>query len=141
MAIVRRVVVDTNILVSQLILPNSLPARVLAHVEMQSVLLFSESTMNELSDVLCRPKFDRYVSRENRKGFIQRIGRIAEFVPIIQTIRECRDPKDDKFLEVAWNGQADAIITGDADLLAMNPWRRIVLVSPSKYLERLDSLS
>jgi uncharacterized protein len=141
MAIVRRVVVDTNILVSQLILPNSLPARVLAHVEMQSVLLFSESTMNELSDVLSRPKFDRYVSRENRKGFIQRIGRIAEFVPIIQTIRECRDPKDDKFLEVAWNGPADAIITGDADLLAMNPWRRIVLVSPSKYLGRLDSLS
>ena len=131
-----RVVVDTNILVSQLILPESLPAKVLAQVEMRSVLLFSESTMSELADVLSRPKFDRYVSREARKGFIQRIGRIAEFVPIIQTIRECRDPKDDRILEAAWNGQADTIITGDADLLGMHPWRGIAILSPSDYLRR-----
>ena len=81
MDIFSRVVVDTNILVNQLILPESLPAKILAQVEMRSVLLFSESTMTELADVLSRWKFDRYVSREARKGFIQRIGRIAEFVP------------------------------------------------------------
>jgi putative PIN family toxin of toxin-antitoxin system len=136
MDLLSRVVVDTNILVSQLILPESLPAQVLAQVEMRSVLLFSESTMYELADVLSRPKFDRYVSREARKGFIQRIGRIAEFVHIIQTIRECRDPKDDRILEVAWNGQAEIIITGDADLLGMGPWRRVEILSPSDYLKR-----
>lgn len=136
MDLLSRVVVDTNILVSQLILPESLPAQVLAQVEMRSVLLFSESTMYELADVLSRPKFDRYVSREARKGFIQRIGRIAEFVHIIQTIRECRDPKDDRILEVAWNGQAEIIITGDADLLGMHPWRRVKILSPSDYLKR-----
>ena len=130
MHILSRVVVDTNILVSQLILPDSLPAQVLAQVELRSVLLFSESTMYELADVLARPKFDRYVSRDARKGFIQRLGRIAEFVSIVQTVRECRDPKDDKFLEVAWNGLAETIITGDADLLAMNPWREIAILSP-----------
>jgi putative PIN family toxin of toxin-antitoxin system len=136
MDLLSRVVVDTNILVSQLILPESLPAQVLAQVEMRSVLLFSESTMYELADVLSRPKFDRYVSREARKGFIQRLGRIAEFVHIIQTIRECRDPKDDRILEVAWNGQAEIIITGDADLLGMHPWRRVEILSPSDYLKR-----
>ncbi|MFZ0816691.1 MAG: putative toxin-antitoxin system toxin component, PIN family [Candidatus Sulfotelmatobacter sp.] len=139
MDILSRVVADTNILVSQLILPDSLPAIVLAQVEMRSVLLFSESTMTELADVLSRPKFDRYVSREARKGFIQRIGRIAEFVPIIQTVHECRDPKDDKFLEVAWNGQADTIITGDADLLGMNPWRGIAVLSPAHFLGKVKS--
>jgi putative PIN family toxin of toxin-antitoxin system len=136
MDLLSRVVVDTNILVSQLILPESLPAQVLAQVEMRSVLLFSESTMYELADVLSRPKFDRYVSRDARKGFIPRIGRIAEFVPIIQTICECRDPKDDRILEVAWNGQAEIIITGDADLLGMHPWRRVEILSPSDYLKR-----
>jgi putative PIN family toxin of toxin-antitoxin system len=137
MDIFSRIVVDTNILVSQLILPESLPAQVLAQAEMRSILLFSESTMYELSDVLSRPKFDRYVSREARKGFIQRIGRIAEFVPIIQTVRECRDPKDDRILEVALNGRADVIITGDADLLGMHPWRRIVILSTADYLKRV----
>jgi putative PIN family toxin of toxin-antitoxin system len=136
MHILARVVVDTNILVSQLILPDSLPAQVLAQIEMRSVFLFSESTMYELADVLSRPKFDRYVSREARKGFIQRIGRIAEFVPIIQTVRECRDPKDDRILEVAWNGQAETIITGDADLVAMNPWRGIDILRPPEYARR-----
>lgn len=134
MDILSRVVVDTNILVSQLILPDSVPAQVLAQIEMRSVLLFSESTMYELADVLSRTKFDRYVSREARKGFIQRIGRIAEFVPIIQTVRECRDPKDDRILEVAWNGPAKTIITGDADLLGMRPWRGIAILSPADYL-------
>jgi putative PIN family toxin of toxin-antitoxin system len=136
MDIFSRVVVDTNILVSQLILPESLPARVLAQVAARSVLLFSESTMYELADVLSRPKFDRYVSREDRKGFIRRIGRIAEFVPIIQTVRECRDPKDDRILEVALNGQAETIITGDADLLEMNLWRGIAILLPVDYLKR-----
>jgi|SRR5271156_2491604 len=134
MDIFSRVVADTNILVSQLILPESLPAHVMAQVALRSVLLFSESTMYELADVLSRPKFDRYVGREARKGFIQRIGKIAEFVPIVQTVHECRDPKDDKFLEVAWNGLADMIITGDADLLGMPQWREIAILSPADYL-------
>jgi putative PIN family toxin of toxin-antitoxin system len=55
-------------------------------------------------------------------------------VPIIQVVRECRDPKDDKFLELALNGRADLIITGDADLLVLNPWRGIEIVTPREYL-------
>jgi putative PIN family toxin of toxin-antitoxin system len=92
--------------------------------------------MYELADALARPKFDRYVSIENRKSFLQRLGQIAEFVPIVQLVRECRDPKDDKFLEVALNGRADVIITGDADLLTLHPWRDIVILSPGMYLKR-----
>lgn len=86
--------------------------------------------MNELADVPSRPKFDSYVSIEERQQFLHRLSRGAEFVPIIQVIRECRDPRDDKFLEVALNGRADVIVTGDADLLGMNPWRGIEISSP-----------
>lgn len=130
-----RVVADTNVLVSRLILPESVPAQVLRQVELNSLLLFSESTMNELADVLSRQKFDRYVSLNDRKGFIERLGKIAEFIPIVQLVRECSDPKDDKFLEVALNGSADMIITGDTDLLGMNPWRGVAILSPLDYLK------
>jgi putative PIN family toxin of toxin-antitoxin system len=129
-----RVVADTNVLVSRLILPESVPAQVLRQVEFNSLLLFSESTMYELADVLSRQKFDRYVSLDDRRGFIERLGKIAEFIPIVQLVRECCDPKDDKFLEVALNGSADMIITGDTDLLAMNPWRGVEIFSPIDYL-------
>jgi putative PIN family toxin of toxin-antitoxin system len=130
-----RVVADTNVLVSRLILPESVPAQVLRQVEFNSLLLFSESTMNELADVLSRQKFDRYVSLNDRKGFVERLGKIAEFIPIVQLVRECSDPKDDKFLEVALNGSADMIITGDTDLLAMHPWRGVAILSPLDYLK------
>jgi putative PIN family toxin of toxin-antitoxin system len=131
-----RVVVDTNVLVSRLILPQSLPAKALSRAELEARLLISEATMYELADALARPKFDRYVSVADRKGFLQLLGHIAELVPIIQLVRECRDPKDDKFLDVALNGRADVIITGDADLLALHPWRRVAILSPADYLRR-----
>jgi len=136
MAIFTRVVADTNVLVSQLILPRSVPAQAMRKAELEGRLLLSEATMYELADVLARPKFDPYVTRENRKSFIQRLGQIAQFVPIIQLVRECRDPRDDKFLEVALNGSADVIITGDEDLLKMHPRRGVAVMSPSGYLTR-----
>ena len=134
MASASRVVADTNVLVSQLILPESLPSRAVRKAELEGLLLVSEATLFELADVLSRRKFDRYISREDRKGFLLRLGSIAEFVPIVQVVRECRDPKDDKFLEVALNGRADVILTGDTDLLEMNPWRGIAILSPAVYL-------
>jgi putative PIN family toxin of toxin-antitoxin system len=130
-----RVVIDTNVLVSRLILPQSLPAQAVRRAELKALLLISEATMYELADILARPKFDRYVSLDDRKSFLRRLGQIAESVSITQLIRECRDPKDDKFLEVALNGRADVIITGDADLLEMHPWRGIAILSPVGYLQ------
>jgi putative PIN family toxin of toxin-antitoxin system len=131
MTITARIVVDTNGLVSRLILPRSICAEALGRAESNARLLISEATMYELADVLSRPKFDGYVSLEDRKGFIERLTQIAEIVPIIQLVRECRDRKDNKFLEVALNGRAERIITGDKDLLAMNPWRGIEILPPT----------
>jgi putative PIN family toxin of toxin-antitoxin system len=131
-----RVVIDTNVLVSRLILPQSLPAQAVRRAEQEALLLISEATMYELANVLARPRFDRYVSLDDRKSFLRRLGQIAESVSITQLVRECRDPKDDKFLEVALNGRADVIVTGDADLLGMHPWRGIAIMSPADYGRR-----
>ena len=132
----KRVVIDTNVLVSRLLLPDSIPAQAVRKARREGRLLVSEATMYELADVLSRRKLDRYVSVENRKQFIRELRRLAELVPIIQIVRECRDPSDDKILEVALNGRADLIITGDKDLIAMNPWREIEILTAAEYLLR-----
>jgi putative PIN family toxin of toxin-antitoxin system len=132
----QRVVVDTNVFLSGLLREPSTPGQVAARARRNAIVLVSQATMQELADVLAETKFDRYLTVEQRLQFIRLIASIAEHVPIIHPIRECRDPKDDKFLEVALNGRADVIITGDDDLLQMNSWRGIEILSPSAYLRR-----
>ncbi|MGA2358595.1 MAG: putative toxin-antitoxin system toxin component, PIN family [Terriglobales bacterium] len=136
MRVRERIVADTNCLISRLLLPASVPGQAVRRAVEHGILLVSEATMNELADVLSRPKFDRYVSLEDRQQFLRLLGRVAEFVASVYTVRECRDPEDDKFLEVALGGKADLILTGDADLLTLNPWRGIAILSAAEYLKR-----
>ena len=131
-----RCVVETNVFVSAIVFSPSVPRQAVSNALRAGLLLFSESMMDELKEVLFRSKFDRYVSREARILFLAQLGSVAEFVPIIQLVRECRDSNDDKFLEVALNGRADVIITGDADLLRIHPWREIAILSPGQYVRR-----
>ena len=136
MPAIERVVVDTNVFVSRLLRYASIPGRAADKAMHNSLLLVSAATMAELSEVLAQEKSDCYVTVEQRTQFIRLIAKIAEFVPIIHPVRECRDPKDDKFLEVSLNGRADVIITGDRDLLALHPWRDVAILSPAEYLKR-----
>ena len=131
-----RIVVDTNALVSRLLLANSVPAQSVRKAVIEARLLVSEATMTELADVLARPKFDAYVRLEDRQQFFRLLGRIAEMVPVVHTIRACRDARDDKFLELAVNGESDLIVTGDEDLLALHPFRSIPIITPAAYVGR-----
>ena len=126
--------VDTNAFISRLLLPDSIPGRAVSKAVDTAQLLVSEATMNELADVLSRPKLDRYLSLEDRQQFFLLLGRIAELISILCPIRTCRDPHDDKFLEVAINGYADLIVTGDADLLVLHPFHKISILTPNDYL-------
>ncbi|HEX4426803.1 MAG TPA: putative toxin-antitoxin system toxin component, PIN family [Terriglobales bacterium] len=131
-----RCVIDTNVLVSAAAFSPSIPRQAVMQVLKHCLLLLSESTVDELKEILLRTKFDRYVSQDERALFLVQLTSAAEFVPIIRLVRECRDPKDDKFLELALNGRTDAIITGDGDLLRMHPWRGVKILSPGDYLKR-----
>ena len=136
MSSAERLVVDTNVFVSRLLRLSSVPGQASGKAMHNAILLVSQETMSELADVLAQKKFDRYATVKQRQQFLRLIASIAEFVPIIHIVRECRNPKDDKFLEVALNGRADVIITGDEDLLEMHPWREIAIVTPARYLKR-----
>ncbi|MCP5265228.1 MAG: putative toxin-antitoxin system toxin component, PIN family [Burkholderiaceae bacterium] len=113
-----RLVLDTNTLISRMLAPRGIVARAVDKALATGVLLASEETLTELADVLARPKFDRYVSREVRQQFLALLSGVVRVIPITHRIEVCRDPKDDMMLHVALNGEAQWLITGDQDLLA-----------------------
>lgn len=130
----RRCVVDTNVLVSRLLIPGGVPARAVDHALAHGVLLVSSATLAELAQVLSRPKFDPYVTRQEREDFIRKLGGVARLIDIRWQDAVCRDPRDDKFLHVAVNGEADVLITGDADLLVLHPFHGVRILTPADFL-------
>ena len=132
----RRVVFDTNVLISAAILPNSVSRRALLYAIDHYQLVQSPETFSELSEVINRKKFDRYLPNPMRSEFLLLIGRISEFIKLTQTISDCTDPKDNKFLELAVESTARVIVSGDNDLLILHPYRKIAIESPSSFLQR-----
>jgi putative PIN family toxin of toxin-antitoxin system len=130
-----RVVLDTNVVVSGLLFPSSAPAKALLNAQ-QGIVLSSDATRLELIQVMSRSRFDRYIERRIRQRLVAGYVDATELIYIPAPIRACRDPRDDKFVEVAVHGRAHAIVTGDADLLALHPFRGIQILTPSDYLAR-----
>ncbi len=128
-----RLVLDTNVVVSGLLFPGSAPAVALLRAQ-EEIVLASEAMRLELIDVMSRGRFDRYVAREIRQRLVAEYVSATIDVPIVESIRACRDPRDDKFLEAAVHGRADAIITGDDDLLALHPFHGVAILTPGGYL-------
>lgn len=130
----QRLVIDTNAWISYLLIRTSVPGRaVRAALDYHHVLL-SRATMEELAEVLVRPKFDRYLTIAERQEFLLYIEGAAQLVPITSPIRACRGPRDDKFLELAVHGEADCLVTGDADLLSLHPFHSVAIVTPAAWL-------
>jgi putative PIN family toxin of toxin-antitoxin system len=141
MALIPRIVVDTNVLISALLAGNSVSARAMTKAEDSGQLLASAATLAEIDEVLRRPKFDRFLSMETRREFLKRYRDAIRLVRISTPIQACRDLRDDKFLEVAVYGQADLILSGDADLLALNPFQGVRILTPRQSLELPEQFS
>ncbi len=130
-----RYVFDTNAIVSALLFNDSVPATAFSKALTEGTILSSISLVEELRDVLARPRFDAYVSYPERIAFLQAFVAETELVTVNEAIQICRDPKDDRVLEAAVNGQAEFIVTGDSDLLVHNPFRGIAILPPAQFLD------
>jgi uncharacterized protein len=128
-----RVVLDTNVLVSAALKQNSTPATAARVVEQHGVLLKSLATERQLFEVLARPYFAPLIGPATR-DWLRSLMSTAELVAITERIVACRDPTDDKFLELAVSGHADVVVSGDGDLLALNPFRGIPIIAPAAFL-------
>jgi uncharacterized protein len=125
-----KIVLDTNVLVSAALKANSLPFLVVRWIDQHGGLLKSVATEQEILAVLARPHIAA-VTDPSFRHCVAKMLAAAALVPIIERIAACRDPTDDKFLELAVNGGADLVVSGDADLLALNPFRDIPIVPPA----------
>jgi putative PIN family toxin of toxin-antitoxin system len=98
------------------------------------VILASSETLAELDSVLRRPKLAAYIAAPERAAFLDELARGVDLVRVTERLSLCRDPRDDKFLELAHAGRADFLLTGDADLLALHPFRGTAIVRLAAYL-------
>ncbi|WP_229456123.1 putative toxin-antitoxin system toxin component, PIN family [Nostoc sp. CHAB 5715] len=130
----RRFVFDTNVLISAFLFSQSKPRQALDQAQDIGVILLSNSVLSELEEVLYRPKFDRYLTKERRQEFLENLTENCQFIDVTEQINECRDLKDNKYLELALSGQAECIVTGDDDLLVLNPWRDIEILNVQEFL-------
>lgn len=129
-----RIVLDTNVLISAALKRQSTPGMAALIVERRGVLLKSPVTEQQLFEVVARPYLAPLIDAESQAWLKKLLG-AAELVTITERIAACRDPTDDKFLELAVNGRADLIVTGDADLLVLNPFRDIPIVTPAQFVQ------
>lgn len=130
-----RFVLDTNVLVSALLLETSTSRRAFDHALDHGKILLSFPVLAELNEVLSRKQFRKYVDEDDARRFLAALVRVAEWVEVSARITACRDPKDDKFLELAVSGHATHIVTGDHDLLTLNPFQGISVLTPQAFLE------
>jgi putative PIN family toxin of toxin-antitoxin system len=128
-------VFDTNVFVSALLSPRSKPRLAIDRALREGCILLSSTILIELSEVLSRKQFRRYVDSEDIRVFLAALTREAVWVDVDVHVSACRDPKDDKFLSLAVCGRATHIVTGDADLLALHPFRGVQIIAPGTFLQ------
>jgi len=138
-----RLVVDTNVMLSGLLwygAPHSLLACLR---DGDTSLVESPQLLAELEDVMYRPKFSSILARSglSSETILQEIRQIAELVipePLPSPV--CRDPDDDEVLALAYAAQADLIVSGDADLLDLQEYQGIPIVTAAKAMKIIESV-
>lgn len=130
-----RYVFDTNVLISALLFSNSTPGRAFAYAHDHGKILVSLPLLQELQQVLSRPKFARYVTQSEREQFLTALTLEATLVTVTVQLQVVRDPKDNLILELAVSGNATAVISGDNDLLALGVYDSISIHTPAHFLQ------
>jgi putative PIN family toxin of toxin-antitoxin system len=134
-----RFVLDTNVLISALAFLGSTPRKAFDLAIAQGAILASDETLLELHRTLRRPKLARYFSRAEQDAFLAMFASEATIVEVTERISLCRDPRDDRFLELAAAGGASHLVTGDRDLLALDPFRDTRIMTPAALLGEFAS--
>jgi len=141
---VKRAVVDTNVLISAVLSPRSIPAQLVNGLLEHATLVFSKDTFDELETRLWRPKFDRYVDIVQRRRLLHNLAAVALWIdlPVSPRPAYSRDPDDDVFVYTAVYGDAQWLVSGDKDLLELSTrnWRFEIL-SPAQALEKWQQVN
>lgn len=127
-------VIDTNTFISAHLIDGSVSARAYDKALSVGRIAVSENILTEYFEVLHRPKFDKYLSEQQRKAIMEKLIGIAILFKPITSVDICRDRSDNIFLELALASQAACIISGDPDLLVLHPFRGIPIMRANDFL-------
>jgi uncharacterized protein len=128
-------VLDANVIVSAVLLPRSLSRKAFDKALREGEIVVSEAVINELDDVLRRPRLNQYIHEEERIQFLLMLLRESRLVRVDRTVTDCRDPKDNKYLELALESEASCILSGDKDLLVLHPYHGIPILTLREFLD------
>ena len=129
-----RFVFDTNVVISALLLRDSIPRQAFDKAISIGKLLVSHATVAELDQRLSKQKFRKYITREEAIEFLSALVQSSIIVEVTKHINVCRDPEDNKFIELAVAGRAKCIVTGDSDLLSLHPFGELLILTPRQFL-------
>ncbi len=127
-------VVDTNCFISANLISNSPSALCFDKILREGIIAMSDSIFAEYTEVLYRKKLDKYLSSNKRKTALSFLESNAVFFNVTEKITDCRDAKDNMFLELAVACNASCIVTGDVHLLVLHPFRKIPIVNPAAFI-------
>ncbi|MDF5737081.1 MULTISPECIES: putative toxin-antitoxin system toxin component, PIN family [unclassified Nostoc] len=113
------IVIDTNVLLSAALSPDGTARKALDKAYKEFFIAQSDETYQELNTRIYKRKFDKYISDEDQQDFLDVVKKYSQFIEIKSQINTCRDPDDNKFLELAKDSNAEFLITGDQDLLSL----------------------
>ena len=132
-----KLVIDTNLLISAALSAQGAPAKLVLCALARHSLVFSQATFEELRSRIYRPKFDRYISLDDRERVLQDFNACAVWVEAGEPGLYCRDRDDDHFIEAALMSKADYLVSGDKDLLEAPEVNGLRIVSVHQALEAL----
>ncbi len=139
-ALFNPIVLDSNIVVSAILNPASLAAQAIDIAAEHFEIVVTKETLDELLDVLQRPKFDRYLPLQDRFASLREYIELTEKHTVDLQVTDCKDPRDNKFLALALHTHAALIVTGDKrDLLSMNPYKGIAIVGLREFVDSYQS--
>ena len=131
----RRVVFDTNTLVSALLLPISIPRQALDYAFSHGKVLTSLALLSKLDRVLNYPKLAPYITPAERSQFLGKLTLEGTLTTVTVQLTVVRDPKDNFVLELAVSGGANVIVSGDNDLITLRRYDSIPIRTPAQFLQ------
>ena len=133
------IVSDASAVVSAVLRKDSVPERALLHAEAADLFALSVEVDAEITEVLGRPYFAQVVTAARRTRILDVLRSAAVWLTPTERVTDCRDAKDNKYLELALAAGARTIVSGDADLLVLDPWRGVRILKPAAYLAEAEA--
>jgi uncharacterized protein len=133
------VVFDASSIVGAALKEDSMPERALLLARRHETICLSVAVETEIREVLQRPKFHKYIADATRARILDILGAAASTFEPTEQVTDCRDKKDNKYLELALAAGASTVVSSDDDLLVLDPWRGIRILKPADYVKLWES--